>query len=853
VENPNVDDDKTRTSLDAEATISSAEIRRRVGSPATEPVPQTIGTYRVLGKLGEGGMGVVYEAEQQQPKRKVALKVVRGGQIVDEYQVKLFQREVDTLARLKHPNIAAIYESGRTEGGRHFFAMELVRGSTLDLHVANSRTDGAVTPTELRDRLRLFCRICDAVNYAHQRGVIHRDLKPSNIVVTPNGTGNESGAAGPPLPDVKILDFGLARITDSDVAATMVSEIGTIKGTLPYMSPEQVRGNPVEIDLRTDVYSLGVILYELIAGARPYEVQKGSIVEAARVICEDPPRPLRRTSSGLRRLDSDIETIVGKALEKDPDRRYASAAALSEDVQRYLQSQPILARPPSTMYQLRKLVARNRLPASFAATLVLSLFGFGIWMSVLYTRAVRAEEQATREVRTATQVSDFVSGLFQLSNPRMAKGKDVTARTILDQGAARITVELKDQPEVQARMMALIGAAYRDLGQYDAATKMLEGALARSIDKVGHDSREVADTKTELAYLLIFKGDFARAETLNREALSTFRQLLGNDHLRVAGALNNTAFGFLWSDTNYEEAERMLREALEINRRGYGTENETTAGTMYHLGWALKGQAKYEAAEQILRDTLDLRRRLFRNDHPSVAWTLNNLGDLKNRLGDYDAALPFFQEALETNRHLFGNTHPQIAYDLTGMAVSYLHLGELETAESLQWQALEMSWELLGNEHFQLARSFENLAGIMFEKGELSESGAYWSEALAINRKTLGNRHLRVANDLEGLGKVERARDNLAAASDHYVEALEIRRGASRQDNSRSGEILYELARIEALRGRGDAALDFLHQAVGGGWLDVDRMAHDPDFDSLRDEGEFQTMLALGTKAGDVR
>ncbi len=287
-------------------------------------MPESIGEYRVIGVLGEGGMGIVYEAEQASPRRRVALKVIRGGQFVDETHVKMFQREAETLARLKHPNIGAIYESGRTEDGHHFFAMELVRGETLDRYLAG-RAD-PTAPGELDHRLALFRKICDAVQYAHQRGVIHRDLKPSNIIVTDEGSvsGVTSSRLGSraAAPTVKILDFGLARITEEDIAMTQITEIGVIKGTLPYMAPEQARGDGEAIDIRTDVYALGVILYEMLAGRRPYDTARSALLEAVRVICEEPPASLSSTWGGGRKLDPDVETIVGTALEKEQDRRY---------------------------------------------------------------------------------------------------------------------------------------------------------------------------------------------------------------------------------------------------------------------------------------------------------------------------------------------------------------------------------------------------------------------------------------------------------------------------------------------------------------------------------------------------
>jgi len=344
-----------------------------LGSAPGFPLPLEIGGYRILRRLGEGGMGVVYEAEQQSPRRLVALKVIRGGSLAHDQAVRLFEREVQALARLKHPGIAAIYEAGQTLDGEHFFAMELVRGETLAAFLARrSRETGR--PLDAEEVLRTFARICEAVNYAHQRGVIHRDLKPSNILVTGSAAAPDSHT--PPLPEIKVLDFGLARITDVDVqATTMVSEVGRILGTLPYMSPEQVRGNPDEIDLRSDIYSLGVMLYELLTGALPYELPRRALHEAARVINEEPPRPPRAavailgSSSSVRvkRVARDLESILLKCLEKEPARRYQSVAGLAGDLERFLTSQPILARPPSAVYQLQKLVRRHRLGFAFLA------------------------------------------------------------------------------------------------------------------------------------------------------------------------------------------------------------------------------------------------------------------------------------------------------------------------------------------------------------------------------------------------------------------------------------------------------------------------------------------------------
>jgi len=380
--------------------------------------PIFIGDYRLLRKLGEGGMGVVYEAEQQNPRRLVGLKIIRGGRLVDEYQVKLFQREAQALARLKHPGIAAIYEAGRADDGRHYFVMELVRGIPLLDYVKGRRLTGAQAPCNIRRRLELFLKICEAISYAHQRGVIHRDLKPANILV-PEESYRSGGQSldGPGMRrvEVKVLDFGLARIMDEDGAgASGLSQAGQVKGTLPYMSPEQVRGDPNQIDVRADVYALGVILYELLAERLPYDLEHATLPQAIRIICEEAPKPLNRAwgesrdreSRKTERIDRDVETIALKALEKEPERRYRSAAAMAEDVTRYLTNQPIQARPPSALYQLRKLVARHKAPFASLAAVFTLLLGFAITMAMQSTRIARERDKAVAAERVAAEQRD---------------------------------------------------------------------------------------------------------------------------------------------------------------------------------------------------------------------------------------------------------------------------------------------------------------------------------------------------------------------------------------------------------------------------------------------------------------
>jgi|CXWL01.1.fsa_nt_gi predicted Ser/Thr protein kinase len=375
--------DEFRTGISAVTSLSA---------PSLPVLPVSIGTYLVHRRLGEGGMGIVYEAQQQATHRLVAIKVIRGGSGVDDYRLRLFQREAQTLGRLRHPSIAAVYEGGRTAEGEHFFAMELVNGTPLTQFVREHN----IPRTQ---RLRLFQQICNAIQYAHQRGVIHRDLKPSNIFVDAEG-------------HVKILDFGLARITDPDgTLNTATYEVGRIMGTLPYMSPEEVRGDVGAIDVRSDLYSLGVILFELLTNELPYTVRRNALPEAIRIICEEEPR---RASSIDRTLRGDLEGILARALEKDPNRRYQNAAGLADDVERFLTDQPVLARRRNALYVLRKLLARQRLAAIAGCGLlaVFSIMAFAYTQLAHEQRVGVADTIALQDLRVATTENRLADTLF---------------------------------------------------------------------------------------------------------------------------------------------------------------------------------------------------------------------------------------------------------------------------------------------------------------------------------------------------------------------------------------------------------------------------------------------------------
>lgn len=573
-----------------------------------------IGLYTLRRVIASGGMGTVYEAIQEQPRRTVAVKLMKSG-ITSAGALRRFEFESQILARLKHPGIAEVYEAGTHDPGTGpvpYFAMEYIPNALSITSFAAQRGLG------LDERLRLFASVCDAVHHGHQKGIIHRDLKPDNIIVGPDG-------------QPKIIDFGVARATDSDMAvATLQTEYGQLLGTLQYMSPEQIQGDPGDIDIRSDVYALGVILYELLSGKSPYDLTKIAPVEAARRIREDAPT---RVSSLDRSLSGDPTTIVHKAIEKDRERRYQSAGALAEDIRHYLNREPIAARPPTLTYQMRIFARKNRaLVASAVAVLAVLLVGV-CTSTVLYIRAEAQRAAAEQQRQRTLAAVGFLYDLVESADPIRA-GTEVRIADLLDRYGSKIDKAFPDDPEVEAAIRTSIGLSYQELNLFEkaghaepykrAARMHLEKALRLRQKALGERHPESLQSMLALANLLQSQGHLFDAERLFRQVWEVRKERLGERAPETVAAMLDLS-SVLWDQEQYAKSEGMTRKAVDTYNATLGESDPRTLEAMARLSRLRCIQGDFAGSEQICRRVVELRGPLEGTSRNATDYGVRNL------------------------------------------------------------------------------------------------------------------------------------------------------------------------------------------------------------------------------------
>lgn len=725
--------------------------------PAVES-PPTVANYEVLRELGRGGMGVVYEARQRHPSRLVALKVIRAGHAPQSQQLKLFEREILSLARLRHPHIAAIYDAGMTDDGRPYFAMELVQGPTLLEFVRTQKQGGGTEAQRIHTLLMLFERICETVSFAHQRGVIHRDLKPSNIIVCDDAPGSGTGSIASSSaigPQVKVLDFGLARITDAETPDTLLTDAGQLRGTLAYMAPEQIEGDPADVDTRSDVYSLGVLLFEMLTGRLPYDIKNSPMGQVARIICETPPARPGALNPALR---GDIETIILKALAKEREQRYASASALADDIARLRTDQPILARPASAAYQLRKFIARRRGAFLAGVALLISIIAGLVTSTTLYVQTSAAQRGEQRQRIVAQRVNRFLLDMLGSVNPRRSAGKDVAVlRELLDDASKQVSATFADQPDIRGAIEDTLGQAYLSLGLYDQAEEHMTSAVAAFESVYGSDHRETLTAVHNLGIVRQDQGRMAEAETVLRRALEGRSATLAPDDKDTLATLS--ALGNLYREMNrLPEADQLLRQAVEGRKRVLGADHPDTLETMNHLAKVLLTLRQAEAAYELLKQVQDRQVVVLGPNHLDVLVAQSDMGVALRMQGRLAEAEERFRSALEGFREVQGDTHMDTLVTRFNLAALYQQMNRLEDAEPMFRQCIEFARLGLPEDHWYHAAFQSNLGECLIKLGRLDEAEDMLNDAQAGLARTFGSEDARVDRIRKLLADLHKAR-----------------------------------------------------------------------------------------------
>jgi eukaryotic-like serine/threonine-protein kinase len=850
--------------------------------------------FELVRKLGEGGMGQVWLAEQVAPvRRQVAVKLIKAG-MYDEAVVQRFQSERQSLAIMDHPAIAKVFDAGTTPQGQPYLVMEYVPGLPINDYCDQHKLS-------IKDRLELFIHACEGVQHAHQKAIIHRDLKPSNILVIE--------VDGKPVP--RIIDFGLAKTTAAQVSGEF-TQLGQFIGTPGYMSPEQVNLSARDIDTRTDVYTLGVVLYVLLTGLQPFETkrrEKPSLEEWLRQLREEePPNPSTKVSGDkdtssataearrtepkrlISQLRGDLDWITMKALERDRTRRYGTPSELAADLKRFLNHEPVIARPASTGYRLRKYIRRHRAAMSVGAGVLLVLLVFSVVQALQLRETTRERDhakqerdRANQERDRATRIAAFMSNMFKVPDPSEARGNSITAREILDRAANDIGKGLAQDPDVQSQMLHEMAGTYNNLGLYARAHELAQRALDARLSLHGTDDPKTLESMTQLGLILHMEGHDVDAEPLDRRALADERRVLGADdpltletaddlamvlkplgrfpeaeklarevvdlsgrRLGPESALTLRAQNHLASILFYEghaaDAEKVLRPALEVERRVWGSDHPETMKALAMLAISLHHENRFAEAESLYREVLAASGRVLGTEHPSTAIAMGNLASILGDEGHSPEALKLQRQALAIFSRTLGPDHPSTLMCELNLTRGLRGEGQLQEAEGMQRQILATEIRAHGAEYPDTLLAESELASTLLLERRYAESEKLAREAFDIQLRKLGPRHRDVVDTLQRLGMAMALNHHYAQAKLLFTDLIDQRRNS--QGSSNPWYVWYAFACTATAADQPDDALRYLHEAVNQGLKDADGLATDHDLKGLRSNPRFQQLIA---------
>jgi len=828
--------------------------------------------YEVLEEIARGGMGAILRVRQDELDRDLAMKVMLGGESIMDADARILARFLDeavVTGKLEHPGVVPVHELGLDGKGRVFFTMKLVRGSDL-AEIFERVSTGAEGWTQTR-AIGVLLKACEALAYAHEKGVIHRDLKPSNIMV---------GRFG----EVYVMDWGLAKVQDSqeenaggdvelaevlktlrkDTAhlspdSPLMTRAGDVVGTPAYMPPEQALGKHEELGPRSDIYSMGAILYHLLAGRMPY-ARQGRLPAAHAILAallSGEPQPLHEANSAL---PVELTAICERAMARTPARRYPTMVALADDLRAYLEGRVVRAYETGALAEFRKWFLRNRaLAGSLAAALLLLVAGsIGYaWMQNAarrqiqnqkdradenWAKAERKKEEALSAQQEADTVATFLEGLFQSSNPRIEQQAVVTAEDLLDRGAKSIEEQLESTPVVRARLMSVIGKSYVSLGAFDKAEPLLDAAYADQRTRLGDEDPRTVAVLGVLASFYIETGRYEQAEPACIRQLEIERRLRGDLDSETLVALNN--LGTLYYLTGrYEEAEPIFEEALAGLKQVQGDEGPETLGARQSLALLYWAQGRLDEARTSYEETYEISRRVRGEDNPDTLTCLNGLATVYKDLGDVELAETLFLRAIEGRKRKLGPDHPDTLNTIGNLAVLYMESGDLEHAEALFLEKLKGTSSRFGAHHFESLRVHINLSVLYYHMGRLDTAEGYGRSALGGLTEQLGPDHPLTLQASERLGSIMRAKRDFDEAERLFRQGLEGLRKLHQADHPEVVEALWNLALVYYDMQRFDEAVSYAQE--------VQSLTAEDDFEFIQAAQLLKAVEARGQADGD--